>query len=65
MIVITNVYDLIKSLNDNLDPIYLSYQLYDWLLLSNWNCVLGDNLKSYSINHKIIRVSNDKELKND
>lgn len=46
-VIIDNIHDLINSLNDNYKKIFLYSDLYDWLLCSNWNCILSDKLKYY------------------
>lgn len=51
---ITNIHDLIKVLNVNPHKIVLVSNLYDWLLKSNWDCILSDNLKEYIKNGGIV-----------
>lgn len=52
---IDNVHDLIIALEEKRKKIILSPTIYDWLLKSNWNCVLSDNLKEYSKTHEVLR----------
>jgi len=58
MKVITSVCSLIKTIEAN-KKIYLSSDLYDWLLCSKWNCVLSDKLKEYMKNNEVVRVQNE------
>jgi len=55
MKIINDIHSLIISMKSEDDPIFLSYDMYDWLFFSNWNCVLSDKIKSYSKTHKVIR----------
>lgn len=45
--IIYNIHDLIEILKTNPKKILLCESLFDWLLCSNWNCVLSDKLKFY------------------
>lgn len=56
MKIINNVHDLMVSINRNTKKIYLDYTLYDWLLLSNWECILSGELKEYVKTNQVIRV---------
>ncbi len=51
---ITNIHDLIKALKVNSPKIILVSNLYDWLLKSNWDSILSDNLKKYIKNGGIV-----------
>ena len=53
--IINNIHDLINSLNGNHKSILLSSDLYDWLLCSNWNCVLSDKIKHYIATGGIVK----------
>lgn len=44
---ITNLCDLCKTLNLNPSKIILASDIYDWLLKSNWNCIMSNRLKDY------------------
>ncbi len=44
---ITCVHDLIEILKVSPPKIILISNLYDWLLKSNWDCMLSDSLKEY------------------
>lgn len=44
---IRTIHDLIKELKKNPPKIVLCKGLYEWLLQSNWDCLLSDELKSY------------------
>ena len=44
---IDDIYNLIKILKANPKKILLSTNLYDLLLMSNWNCMVSDELKNY------------------
>lgn len=61
---ITNISDLIKVLKTNPSKIMLVSNLYDWLLRSNWDCVLSDELKIYIANGGIVeRIGENKDEK--
>lgn len=47
MKIVSSVHDLIIELKNNPEKIYLSNNLYDWLVLSNWDYLLSDRLKEY------------------
>lgn len=53
--VINDIHSLIKELSNNPKKIRLSNNLYDWLLRSNWDCVLSDELKLYIENGGIVQ----------
>lgn len=44
---IRTVYDLCQTLKSSPVKIELDSALYDWLLNSNWDCLLSDKLKNY------------------
>lgn len=52
--VINDIHSLIKELSTSPKKILLSNNLYDWLLRSNWDCVLSDELKLYIENGGIV-----------
>lgn len=52
---INDIHTLIIAIKKEENPILLSYDMYNWLFNSNWNCVLSDKIKEYSNNHKVIR----------
>lgn len=60
---ISDIHSLITYMKTNEKRIYLSSDLYDWLLHSNWNCILSDNLKEYAKQHEIIRVEKVTDVK--
>lgn len=41
------IHDLIEVLKINPPKIILASNLHDWLLKSDWDCVLSDRLKKY------------------
>ena len=51
---ITNIYELSRALKERSIKIILISNLYDWLLRSNWNCELSDDLKKYIENGGIV-----------
>lgn len=58
---ITVISDLIKEIKKNPPKIVLCKSLYDWLLRSNWDCVLSDELKNYIKNGgNVIRYDEEK-----
>lgn len=52
---IDDIHNLIKTLNGNPKKILLSSDLYDWLLCSNWDCILSEKLKSYIAKDGIVK----------
>lgn len=52
--IITDIHGLIKALNNKPKKILLSSSLYDWMLRSNWDCVLSEELKKYIENGGIV-----------
>lgn len=59
---ITNIYDLSKALKERPIKIILISNLYDWLLKSDWDCVLGEKLKKYIENGGIVeRIGGNKD----
>ena len=51
---ITDVYNLIEALKLKPSKIILVSNLYDWLLKSNWDCILSEELKKYILNGGIV-----------
>lgn len=51
---ITDVHNLIEALKLKPSKIILVSNLYDWLLKSNWNCILSEELKKYILNGGIV-----------
>lgn len=45
-----NVKSLVDSLKINPKIIKLDQSLYDWLILSNWDCILKEKLENYISN---------------
>lgn len=56
MKIINDIHSLIIAMKSENDPIFLSHDMYDWLFFSNWNCVLSDKIRDYSISHQVIKV---------
>lgn len=60
---ITNIYDLSRILKERPIKIILVSNLYDWLLKSDWDCILGEKLKEYIKNGGIVeRMRDDKNV---
>ena len=51
---ITDIHNLIESLKLKPSKIILVSNLYDWLLKSNWDCILSEKLKKYIKNGGIV-----------
>lgn len=52
--IINSVCALMEILKTKPKKILLSSNLYDWLLCSNWDCILSDELKFYIQNGGIV-----------
>ncbi len=59
-----NVKALLDALKIKPKEIRLEQSLYDWLVLSDWDCILKEELKNYISNggivKKIVRKENEK-----
>lgn len=51
---ITDVHNLIEALKLKPSKIILVSNLYDWILKSNWDCILSEELKKYIRNGGIV-----------
>ena len=51
---ITDIHNLIEVLKLKPSKIILVSNLYDWLLKSNWDCILSEELKKYIKNGGIV-----------
>lgn len=49
-----DVKSLVDSLKINPKIIKLDQSLYDWLILSNWDCILKEELQNYIANGGIV-----------
>lgn len=56
---IRSVHDLIKELKKNPPKLILCKVLYEWLLQSDWHCLLSDELKNYINNGGIVIKNED------
>lgn len=60
---ITNIHDLSRILKERPIKIILVSNLYDWLLKSDWDCILSEKLKVYIKNGGIVeRIGDDKNV---
>ena len=55
-----NVKVLLDALKIKPKEIRLEQNLYDWLVLSDWDCILKEELKNYISNGGIVKKINNK-----